>query len=270
MKLDATCAKLLGLDTTDIRILKGLSRGDSTIASLSAHIQTPRTSLYYMLHTLKVRGLVHSYKKEKKQYWALVPEREVHESYMSALGFSPLKESSIVTDISDSDQVSIYQGSSNVMKVLTEISNLPPKSRFFGIQPEQSILSLVAHGCVPGIINFNEQVKLKGIIAEGIIHERGTDTMADLLPRELGKKLLASFHGRSADTAKMPASFLDGTKAEIYLYANKVAIVNWDIEFAVVIQNSDVFKLCMGMFTSTKYLMQRYDQNEKIARKLLD
>ena len=85
------------------------------------------------------------------------------------------------------------------------------------------------------------------------------------------KRLLASFSGRSADTAKLPEGFLNNTKAEIYLYDNKkIAIINWYENFAVTIENKDVFDLLIEMFRSTKYMLKKYDQNEKIAKKLVD
>ena len=120
------------------------------------------------------------------------------------------------------------------------------------------------------LIDFNNKVKSKNIIAEGIIHEKGTDTMTKTLSKEEKKIFLKSFSDRSADTAKLPDNFLEHTKAEMYLYEGKVAIVNWYEEFCVIIKNEDVFELVKEMFSSTKYLLDRYDQNEKIARRLID
>ncbi len=94
--------------------------------------------------------------------------------------------------------------------------------------------------------------------------------MYKALPKVIGKKLLDSFANRSADTAKLPENFLTDTKAEIYLYDDKIAFVNWYEEFAVIIENKDVSELVKAMFNSTKYLLERYDQNEKIARRLVD
>ena len=88
--------------------------------------------------------------------------------------------------------------------------------------------------------------------------------------QENRKKLLKSFADRSADTAKLPENFLKDTKAEIYFYGDKVAIINWYEEFGVIIQNKDVFELLKEMFNSTKYMLKKYDQNEKIARRLID
>ena len=154
--------------------------------------------------------------------------------------------------------------------MLREISDLPLKSRFYGIQPEASIIQAVTRNDIKEIIRFNRKINSKKLIVEGIIHEKGTDSMIKVLPTRIGIELLKSFSNRSADTVKLPDNYLNKTKSEIYLYNNKIAIVNWSEEFAVIIQNKDVFDLLKEMFNSTKYLLERYDQNEKIARKLVD
>jgi hypothetical protein len=103
-----------------------------------------------------------------------------------------------------------------------------------------------------------------------VIHEKGTSEMLKSLSEENKRKLLESFGGRSADTVKLPSNYLENTKAEMYMYQGKLAIMNWKEEFAVVIKNKDVFELFMEMFKSTKYLLKKYDQNEKIAKMLVD
>jgi hypothetical protein len=63
---------------------------------------------------------------------------------------------------------------------------------------------------------------------------------------------------------------MNNISSEIYLFENILVIANWKEEFAVVIHNEDVFQLLLEMFKSTKYMLNKYDQNEKIARKLVD
>ena len=106
---------------------------------------------------------------------------------------------------------------------------------------------------------------------DGIVHEKSIDSIkGSFSDKKVAKELLSSFGGRSADMAKMPDNFLPKTHAETYLYEDKVTLLNWDKEIAVIIKDKDIFQLVKEMFNSTKYLMERYDQNEKIAKKLVD
>jgi hypothetical protein len=50
--------------------------------------------------------------------------------------------------------------------------------------------------------------------------------MAQTLSKEEKIKLLDSFNDRSADTTKLPEKILEKTKAEIYLYEDKVRSLN--------------------------------------------
>ncbi|OHA16574.1 MAG: hypothetical protein A3C79_01420 [Candidatus Taylorbacteria bacterium RIFCSPHIGHO2_02_FULL_45_28] len=271
MYIGTKAAALLGLTPSDVTILKAISSKESAIPDIASRTGVPRTSLYYMLSTLERRSLVSNYERRGKKYWKTSSVEELRTRYTSLFnGFDSLKDDRIVKEMSRETTVTFYRGNSNVINVLREISDLPLKSRFYGIQPEASIIQAVTRNDIKEIIRFNRKINSKKLIVEGIIHEKGTDSMIKVLPTRIGIELLKSFSNRSADTVKLPDNYLNKTKSEIYLYNNKIAIVNWSEEFAVIIQNKDVFDLLKEMFNSTKYLLERYDQNEKIARKLVD
>lgn len=215
--------------------------------------------------------MVKSFKRNGKKYWSRTPIEVLKQKYIDSLDeLDPTTEDALIKRVSDSSKITIYRGNTNVINVLREISDLPAKSRFYGIQPEQSLIEAVTKNPIKDMISINHKINSKRLIVEGIVHEKGTDSMINFIPEEDGLKLLKSFANRSADTAKLPDNFLSETKAEIYLYQDKIAIVNWAEEFAVIIKNKDVFALLKEMFNSTKYLLDRYDQNEKIAKKIID
>ncbi len=277
MHIDKKSSVLLGLCANDVTILKALSFKEQAVSDLALSTQIPRTSLYYMLPRLQERGFLEKVRRSRKILWRKASDEDICNAYEEALkrfkGASDAENgggSSEVRAISDAARIGLYQGNEKVLTVFDEILSMPPKSRFFGIQPEQSIIAAVTRNPIEKIISFNQRINAKRMIVEGIVHERGTDSMFAALPENEGLELLRSFANRSADTAKLPNNFLNKTKAEIYLYEDKVAIVNWHEEFAVIIENKDVFELVKEMFNSTKYLLGKYDQNEKIARKLID
>jgi hypothetical protein len=223
-----------------------------------------------MLPKLKERRFITQVKIDKKVYWKKSSDDDILHSYKGILESLSNNTVGITKTISKESDITVHIGSSNLETVFSEISKLAPKSRVYGIQPGISLLGVIQKMPLEHIIPFNKKLKQKQIIMEGIVHEKSLDAIEKILSKEDSKKLFESFGGRAADTSKLPEDFLDTTKAEIYLYDNKVAIMNWHEEFGVIIKNKHIHNLVMEMFKSTKYLLQRYDQNEKIARKLVD
>ena len=285
MKLTKEMIKILGLTDYEVIILKALKEKDFLIQDLSTHTAIPRTSLYYALPHLVDRGFIESFKRNRKTLWrnafdsqieGLFKNQQMDQGNENGIDDTSQRNKNTGGDnfikrISNSSKISFYHGKNQTINALMDISTIPQHSRFYGIQPEASVVGAINKGGIDKIIEFNNKVKDSKLIVEGIIHERGTDSMIQSLSPKDEKRLLASFSSRSADTAKLPEGFLNNTKAEIYLYDNKkVAIINWYEDFAVTIENKDVFDLLIEMFKSTKYMLKKYDQNEKIAKKLVD
>ena len=274
MKLTKETIDILGLSSYEVVVLKVLKDKDYSVQDLSIETSIPRTSLYYALPYLVRRGFIESYRKNKKTLWRSTFESRMAEFTESKLSMNKDNDSeknNFTNKISKYSELHFYNGKNQAINVLRNISELPAHSRFYGIQPEASIVGAIEKNNLNDIIEFNKKVKESKLIVEGIIHEKGTDSMTQPLSAIEKKKLLDSFSGRSADTSKLPEGFLNNTKAEIYLYGNnKVSIVNWYEEFAVTIENKDVYDLMIEMFKSTKYMLKKYDQNEKIAKRLVD
>lgn len=270
MQITKETAEILNLSKEEVLILTILQDAPLRIADISTQTKIPRTSLYYMLPKLKGREFVKQIKIDKKVHWKRNSNQYILSSYKKVIEAFSDNTLEMTKTISKETQIIFYQGNKQVLNVLRELSNAPFKSRVYGIQPEASIVGAIENNPLQDLVNFNQKVKKAKLIFEGIIHESGTHSMVRSLSTEDQKKLLESFAGRSADTVKLPEGFLNKTKAEVYLYNNKIALVNWYEEFGVVIDNKDIFDLVMEMFKSTKYMLNKYDQNEKIARKLVD
>jgi hypothetical protein len=270
MIIDSEIAKILGLDKEEILILQKIGTEPLRIADISKETRIPRTSLYYMLPKLKDRKFITQIKINGKVYWKKNSDEHILSSYKGII--ESLSNNTIGTTktISKESQITIHIGASNLETVFFDMLKLSPKNRVYAIQPGISLLEVIKKMPIEHAILFNKEIKRKQIIVEGIVHERSLDAIEKVLSKEDSKKLFESFGGRAADTSKLPEDFLDTTKAEIYLYDGKVALMNWYEEFGVVIKNKHIYNLVIEMFKSTKYLLQRYDQNEKIARKLVD
>lgn len=270
MVIDTEIAKILGLHKDEVIILHTLYNKPLRIADISKETKIPRTSLYYMLPKLKDRKLIIQTKINKKVYWDKNSDEHILNSYKKIIESISNNTIGTTKTISKDSQITILIGASNLESVFFDILKLAPKSRAYGIQPGISLLEVIKKMPLEHIIPFNKKLKQKQIIMEGIVHEKSLDDIEKILNKEDSKKLFESFGGRAADTAKLPEDFLNTTKAEFYLFDGKVALMNWHEEFGVIIKNKHIYHLFMEMFKSTKYLLQRYDQNEKIARKLVD
>lgn len=277
MKLTKDLIKILGLTDYEVVILKALKEKEFIIQDLAMQTDIPRTSLYYTLPHLVDRGFIESYRRNKKTYWRNIYNETIDDFFEryklneNEKETSNASEDNLIKRISPKTKVYFYNGKNQAVNVLRDVEKLPPHSRFYGIQPEASIVGAITENRLEDIIEFNKKVKSSKLIVEGIIHEKGTESMVQSLSAANKKRLLDSFSGRTADTSKLPEGFLNNIKAEIYFYDDKkIAIVNWYEDFAIIIENKDVFDLLIEMFKSTKYMLKKYDQNEKIARKLVE
>lgn len=269
MHIDSKTAKILGLTKDEVLVIEKITNTPLKIAEISTQTSIPRTSLYYMLPKLEDRGFIEQIRQGKKILW--IKSKNIKTTYEKALGtLIDSNEEHLTPHIfSEKTKVTVLR-KEKIVQIFEDISNLTPRTRIYGIQPDVSFMQAVEYMPLAKLVEINNIIKQKNIIVEAIIHERSIDSIQNLFNKDDLRIFLESFGGRSADTVKLPSDYLDKTMAEIYLYNNTIAIINWKEQFAVTIQNQDVFQLIIEMFKSTKYLLQRYDQNEKIARKLVD
>lgn len=269
MNIDSQTAKILGLDKDEALILQKLHTKPFKIAEISKETNIARTSLYYMLPRLESRGFIRQVKQGKKLLWE--KDRNIKDTYEKALGslVNAEEQNISLNTFSNETKVSVLK-KEKMLQIFEDIANLPSRTRIYGIQPDTSFLQAIEYISFEDLLRINTIIKQKSIIVEGIIHERSIDSMENLFSKNDLKRFLESFGGRSADTVTLPPNYLEKTISEVYLYNNTVALINWKNEFAIKIQNKDIYDLLKAMFDSTKYMLNKYDQNEKIARKLVE
>lgn len=276
MKISKETAEILGLSKAELSIIDSLESKDQSernmsIVNISKETNIPRTSLYYMLPKLERRGFIEMKRNNKRVYWRKSTDEYFEGKYIRTIESVIEKKINPISPTADNQGIRVLRGTDQLLTVFNEIAGLHTKSRAYGIQPDASLVQVVKNVPTAKAIKFCDDVKEKGIIIEAIVHEKSVDSIKNTLTdKRTAQELLKSFGGRSADTVKMPDNFLSNTKAESYLYDNKVSLLNWEKGIAVIIEDNDIFHLVKEMFNSTKYLMERYDQNEKIAKKLVD
>jgi DNA-binding Lrp family transcriptional regulator len=270
VKIDLEEAKVIGLDKNDLKILDVLKSENLTILQISIKTKIPRTSLYYTLNTLKNRGFIKKIKIDKKTYWRKKTDRNIKASLSKIINkITSEDNNNFSKQISNNTNIIFLEGAKNLEEIFWDVLKIPDKKRMFGFQPNASILQVVKKMPVKNIIKFNNEFKRKKLISEGIVHESSVEEIKKILKPEESKAFFESFGGRSADTSKLPDKYMDDVKSEIYLYDGKIALMNWYEEFGIIIENPDMYALIFEMFKSTKYLMDKYNQNEKIAMNLI-
>lgn len=276
MKISKETALILGLSEAELSIIDSLESKDSkernaSIVNISKETGIPRTSLYYMLPKLERRGFIEVKRNNKKIFWRKSSDEDFKNKYVRTIESVIEKKISPASPTADDHSIQVLRGTDQLLTVFDEIAGLHNRSRAYGIQPDASLIQVVKNVPTAKAIKFCDDIKEKGIIIEGIVHEKSVDSIKNTVTdKRTARELLKSFGGRSADTVKMPENFLSNTKAESYLYDNKVSLLNWEKGLAVIIKDKDIYQLVKEMFNSTKYLMERYDQNEKVAKKLVD
>lgn len=265
MNITKSNSHILGLNKPEIKILNCIFDKKEKISEISKQTDIPRTSLYYMLDKLHSRGFIIKNKINKKLYWSL------DNNFKKTITDGNSNEKNNYTEVvSKNSEIKIFKGVKDLENIFWDILKIPPKERVRGFQPTPSISEVTRKVPTEDIVKFNKEFKNKQFISEGIVHEGSLEAIKNNMSEDNAKKLFESFGGRSSDTAKIPEDHMQDVYSEIYIYYGKVAIVNWKEEFAVLIGDENVFKLLLEMFKSTKYLMDKYNQNEKIAKKLID
>ncbi len=248
MELTPKQSLFLGLKPDHVKILSFAST-PMTIDDLSKQTKIPRTSLYYSLPYLAERGFIVKQKLNKKILWSAVHIDQYYTTYASIL---PSKLSKVAV------KIKTLSGVSDMVSIFYDIAKLPRLSRVYAIQPNESLSWAVKKVPDKDLIYVNKQIKERRLIIDGLVHEDSLKVIDSI-------ELLESIHGRSADTAKIFNQLLQNTCAEIYLYDSKSAIMNWKEEFAVVIDDKDVFDLIREIFLQMKETSRKYDQNAALG-----
>jgi sugar-specific transcriptional regulator TrmB len=271
MKINIESAKILGIDTYEQIILNTLDEKNILLADISKLVKIPRTSLYYTLPRLLERGFIEKRKIGAKIYWRKKSNQEIRRQIQNSLDKIFDQNSENFTKIiSKETSITFHYGAQNVATIFERLAKLPSRYRFSGIQPRASIIQAISKVPTSYIVNLNKKIKEKKLIVEGVVHEGDIEEIKKIMQSDDYKALLESVGGRSADYAKLPPDYMKNICSEIYLFDDQIALINWKEEFAIIIHNKDVFNLLLEMFKSTKYMLAKYDQNEKIARKLVE
>lgn len=268
---------ILGLSKIDKAIVTALSLEKLTVSALSRKTQIPKTTLNYAVKKLEQRGLLVFVKKGERKFWSL-NDADTIDGAFATIKKSLWKntENSIATiPISEKTRIEMYQGTESLYKLWEKFVSLPKTTRLYAIQPDKSfntaIKSIIKSLSFNDLVLMNEKILDSKIIVEAMVHERSAETVPKTIS-SLGHNpipFLKGFPNRLADTAKLPSDFMD-VNAEMYIYNDTFIVIHWEDKIAVSITNKDVAKFFKEMFESLKFFNVKYNQNERMAKKIME
>lgn len=269
--------RLLGLTHEQVRVIETLARTPMTVAELSRETAIPKTTLNYLVKTLVHRGLLIAKPRGTRKLWTLQDADVLRNSLLSikSLIGSAKTGSATIVSLSSESRVEIYQGAENLYSLWKKLSSLAKFERLLAIQPDASFNMAIEHILkklpYDSLIEINKRFVQSKMIIEGIVHEKSADTIPKAIARKGfdPKMFLSGFKERLADTVTLPSGFLD-IGAELYIYRDTVLIIQWEHEVGIRITDSNVAMLLKEMFNALKYLCKKYDQNERMAQKIID
>ncbi len=267
---------LLGLSRHEEKVLSALAKEPLGVSALAREIKLPRTSLNYALKKLHQRGLVVTKPHGKRRVWTMHDNLELRDRFF-AVGesFAPAEKGISSFAVSPEMRIEIFRGSKNLLRLWHMMTDLDKFERLYCIQPDASFNAALGHALggasYQEILDINAKIKARKIIVEALVHEHSAHTIPETLAaREVEPaQFLGGFVGRLADTMKLPPEFMD-VSAEMYLYRETFVIINWAHEVGITITNKEISQFFKSLFEAAKYLSHKYDQNERMAQKIVE
>lgn len=252
---------ILALTLPEEKILAAISVQARHVADIASLTDLPRTSLLYILTKLRKRGLVKLLRRGKRAFY----KSDFHSTLKQLATIHAPTHPSQPDYTHAHNGIVIHEGVKAIMDIFERLADQPHNSRIYGIQPDNSIKWALRKPNKGDWTRINTIIKEKSFIIEGIVHEKSVDTII----REVGTKgaldIFNSFFGRLQDYVKIPDEFAN-VEAEFWSFGGSAFIVNWNTEVAIEIVDKDMAALLLAMFSCTKELGQRYNQNEKMKK----
>lgn len=267
-------AYVFGLTLREVRVFQTVQKNPVgiSVSEVSRKTKISRTTVGYILRGLAKRKLIgRSGTIARPLYSALTVDEMDDKLDCLRTSWLPAGKGSH----QPLRAISTHVGGVALYALWQEISSLPMYTRVRGIQPDASFVLALEHihGQVPHeeIIEINRAIGRRKIIMEMVVHEQSVDSIAEVLKKQGESPLpfLETFRQRPADSAKLPEDFLN-IPVEMYIFNDVAIIMYWPEEYAVRIKNQAIADFLRGMFEAVKYLSDRYNQNEKVAKKIVE
>lgn len=251
------------------QILDELAGERISAAELTRRLSLPRATVDYTLRKLKQRGFVKTITNGKRNLWTRESHEVCHSALTKALGslFTTSKASSrasipgVTKQLQGVDELwAVYEQvaspacnpSKQVQAIQSNISSRAVADRLTQSNRINELQNNVNHRMV------TNKIKVDNVVAENYYSSHVA---------RLGRSFLQGFEGRISATSMMPEEFLQ-EETELWIFNNKVYLLNWIDEYGLLIDNPAVTSMFSNMFTFMHASGKKIDQNAHIKKLL--
>jgi len=245
--------KILGLNEKENSLLRALQKSHGSPSSLSKILNLPRTTITFLLKKLYRRGLVEKERIGQRFFWkAVAPSQFAHTLRMLSRHFDPFTKSLEIIKGKRESTIELYRGKEKMKEALQKALKIGKGRRVYSLQGNKSVTTSFEKMEWEFIKKYQDKIKKKGIIIEGVI---GESTLGFL--EKMTKKQLAGHLGRLTVAYVAPDEFFNFA-LDLMIFKNIVMIINYEEETVLLIKDS--------------YLQEMMQQNisfmEKHSRKV--
>lgn len=257
--------KLLGFSQLETKVFNHLEEYPQNIATLTRRLQSPRTSLYGPLKSLKKRGLVQLEKMGKRTFYKKMPDEPLANNLKSVLIRGAKSE---LIDNFVHPEFFLHAGKDALIRLYNQYGQFRD-IRILGIQSNRSAEAVLNTYPFEKLLEINRNIKKNGVIIEGLLQEGFIDFYKSTLKKKglSVRKAFDSFGGRAADTTYVPKEFLS-FNSEIMILPKAAYIFNWTRLVAIEIRNKETIGLLRDLFLLAKYFGRKVDQNRLVEEQM--
>lgn len=230
---------IFSLLESEKNILKNLSEIPLLLADISKKSNLARTTALYALKKLESRGLVTSKKNGKRNMWSRSASKKVEQSFEIAEN---------IVDIfflkNRGKGVTIFSGVEELKSVLwRELRSLPKHGPLAGVQTASSAQNEIEKIGHEEIKVINKYIHDKELVVSAVFEEEFY--LKNF--KKFGPEWLEGFKERVASMVFVPQEYLL-FDAEMNIFVNKVLIISWKEEVAILIEDKNLVKLLKSLF----------------------
>lgn len=254
--LDKKYLKIFGLSEKENAILKALEEGSASPTSLAGAVELPRTTVAFLLNKLKKRGLVEKIKVGRRFQWKAAAKTDIaHTLRRLSNRLDPGTALFEITKGERQSEIEIYRGKERMKDALQKVLEVRKGRRVYGLQGNRSIGKSLEKIEWDFILEYQNTLKKKGIIMEGIAGESALKIF-----EKLTKEQLESHLGRPGVCYLAPDEFFD-FNLDIMVFQNIVMTINYDEETILLIKDSMIQEAMQKFISFMESCSRKIDLN---------
>lgn len=251
----------VGLTPMEEQVVLVLTDERLTLASLAEKTGIARTTLDRIVERLERQGWLTKVTAGKRTLWTRVCPENHFEQFLDMMNHLFADQSRKYLRDQSNESVTFHEGLDTLLDIHKRLTTADESrgKRIRIMQPVQSAYQSVTKTAVEEHCDINKTISKNDVIIDGVLPESYYKT----LKQDLGKEWLASFEGRSTQTAFLPEEFMV-FESELIIFDGTVYFINWFDETALEIHDPRMVPMVLQMFSFMQKAGKKVDLNEHI------